>query len=112
MSSEQIIINSIEIAQEKGIKIKRGALFSWHGCKLISCDCSGAVLVAYAEPFQSFPKGWLKVLFTILECDHFWWRRFDYGFNQQNIMYKRISDTEYEEDSVSKFAMQLSKRVI
>lgn len=117
LNAEQIIEQSIIKVQESGIRIARGPLFSWSKNKTMpdSCDCFGAVLIVYSNPFRDFPKGWLKYLCKdILNKDLFWFRRFDYGFNQLNTTYKyseKSSDLEFDDD-VSKFAMRLSKKYV
>jgi hypothetical protein len=115
MSAEDIILESIKVAQAKGVRIIRGPLFSWSAGELPdACDCFGAVLIAHGKAFRDFPKGWLKELCEMLGKDVYWWWRFNYGFNQINtlILYREEKGQRiYFDDEVSLSAMRLAKRL-
>ena len=118
MNAEQIIEQSIKTAQEMGVRIIRGPLFIFENKKVIGCDCSGAVLVAYGKAqdhINGFPEGWLAELCVdILGKDTYWWWRYSHGFNQGRTLelYKEDKGKRiYFDDDVSADGARLAKKL-
>ena len=125
MRKETLVEHCIKEVKKKGIRIiGGGAIFDWCDDQFppkkselpSGCDGFGAVLIEKGlvhKFYPGFPEGWLKELCSIVECDSYWWWRFNMGFGYHthlNLISQKDGKEIIIKDSVSKIGITLYKK--
>jgi len=121
MKAEELIVDAIKCAQNRGIKIIRGSAFNWCDPKDyfnrldIPCECNviGAVLLKLGKENLLGTPGWLKDVCEYLGEKYFWMWRFNLGFDcgLQLTLTVLEDDKEKEiKDKVSTLGIKIAKQ--
>lgn len=94
MKAEDLIVEALEAAQDRGIHIIRGPVFDWctpgdwhaHRELPYACNAVGAILLILGKeqlvsPETGFAPGWHRFVEEHLGVGSFWLWRFGQGFN-------------------------------